>query len=157
MPRRQCRSLHIAVSAASTSTCTSIPMNASQYWRKPKLAINCADSSAVHSVIIDLGSVWSSPGISKIVGVCSFDGGSESVGEPSESNCIWVGEVIRLLSYSSSASESAWYAAPVGKAMAGQLSGPSSYRIQLDGCANPSLASSFSFTIPQLEVLLRLS
>lgn len=46
-----------------------------------------------------------------MVGVCSADGGSESVGEVSESVGRW-GDVMTLRSYSSSASESAWYAVP---------------------------------------------
>ena len=46
-------------------------------------------------------------GFSKVVGVCSVEGGSESVGEAS-SSVGSMGEVMRLRSYSSSASESAW-------------------------------------------------
>jgi hypothetical protein len=62
--------------------------------------------------MIVLGDLLSSPEAPYVVGVCSADGGSESVGDVSESvgSC---GEVMTLLSYSSSASESAWYA--VGK------------------------------------------
>ena len=48
------------------------------------------------------------------VGVGSVEGGSESVGEVS-SSVGRIGEVISVRSYSSSASESAWYA--VGKAI----------------------------------------
>lgn len=60
------------------------------------------------------GDPRSSPKAPYVVGVCSAEGGSESVGEVSESVGSW-GEVITLRSYSSSASESAWYA--VGNAM----------------------------------------
>ena len=48
-----------------------------------------------------------------MVGVCSLEDGSE---EASESVCSIVGEVMTLLSYSSSASESA-YPVPLGKAI----------------------------------------
>lgn len=79
-------------------------MKAWQYCLKFNVETNCAHSSGVHSVIIVLGKPESSPGMSKVVGVCSFEGGSDEV---SESVCSWVGEVMTLLSYSSSASESA--------------------------------------------------
>lgn len=65
-----------------------------------------AHSSTLHSVIIVLGESLSPSGFSKVVGVCSVDGGSESVGEVSSSVGIR-GEVMILRSYSSSASESA--------------------------------------------------
>lgn len=51
-----------------------------------------------------LGKLGSSPELSNVVGVCSFDAGSDDV---SESLCNGIGEVITLRSYSSSASESA--------------------------------------------------
>jgi hypothetical protein len=83
-------------------------MKVSQYCRSPSVAMNCAHSSAVHSVMIERGKVWSSTELPNVVGVCSLEGGSESVGEFSESVCSWVGDVMTLRSYSSSASESAW-------------------------------------------------
>ena len=85
-----------------------VPKNLSQYCDKPKLEIKSAHSSVVHSVIIDRGEFLSvSKCPPKVVGVCSADGGSESVGDDSESFGR-IGEVSTLLSYSSSASESAW-------------------------------------------------
>lgn len=90
-------------------------MNVSQYCCSPRLDIKCTHSSTLHSVIIVLGESLSPSGFSKVVGVCSVDGGSESVGEVSSSVGI-KGEVMILRSYSSSASESAWYA--VGNAIA---------------------------------------
>ena len=84
------------------------PKNLSQYCDNPKLEIKFAHSLAVHSVTIDRGeSLSKSTCPPKVVGVCSADGGSESVGEDSES-LGKIGEVSTLLSYSSSASESAW-------------------------------------------------
>ena len=71
------------------------------------------------------GSAWP-----KVVGVCSVEGGSESVGEVS-SSVGSIGEVKMLRSYSSSASESAWYGG--GNAMAG------SCHLML-WCAHESLA-----------------
>lgn len=69
---------------------------------------NFAHSSAVHSVIIVRGEDLSPSGNSKVVGVCSVDGGPESVGEVS-SSVAGIGEVKRLRSYSSSASASESY------------------------------------------------
>lgn len=59
--------------------------------------------------MIVLGELRSSPEFPYAVGVCSTEGGSESEGEISESGGSR-GEATRLRSYSSSASESAWYA-----------------------------------------------
>ena len=83
-----------------------IPLKASLYCFIPSDEMNCADSSAVHSVMIVFGRRWSSPELPN-VGVCSFERGSESVGECSESVLGNIGEATTLLSYSSSASESA--------------------------------------------------
>lgn len=65
-------------------------------------------SSAVQSEIIDRGVRGPSLDWPNLVGVGSEDGISESVGDPSESVCR-CGDVMTLRSYSSSASESAWY------------------------------------------------
>lgn len=67
--------------------------------------MNFAHSSVVHSVMMVRGEFLSRSGSSKVVGVCSVDGGSESVGEVS-SSVGSMGEVMRLRSYSSSASDS---------------------------------------------------
>ena len=56
-------------------------MKASQYGRRFRLAMNWAQSSGVHSVITVLGRLGSSPGLSKVVGVCSLEGGSDDVSE----------------------------------------------------------------------------
>lgn len=81
-----------------------VPMKAWQYCRRFKLDTNSAQSSGLHSVMMVRGRLGSSPAWPKVVGVCSLDWGSEEV---SESVCNCVGEVMTLLSYSSSASESA--------------------------------------------------
>ena len=92
-------------------------MKASQYCLRLKLATNCAQSSGAHSVIIVRGRFCSSPGRSKVVGVCSLEGASEEVSESVICSC--VGEATTLRSYSSSASESAWYGVPLGNAIGG--------------------------------------
>lgn len=82
------------------------PRKCLQYCGNPKLETKSAHSSVVHSVMIVLGELLSASRFPKVVGVCSAEGGSESVGEVSESvgKC---GDVMTLRSYSSSASESA--------------------------------------------------
>lgn len=79
-------------------------MKNSAYCLKPRLTTNCAHSSEVQADIMVLGRSPASKDGSK-VGVCSGGGGSEEV---SESVCDRSGEVIMLLSNSSSASESSW-------------------------------------------------
>ena len=81
------------------------PKKCLQYCGNPRLETKSAHSSVVQSVMSVLGEFLSASRLPNVVGVCSAEGGSESVGEVSESvaKC---GEVMTLRSYSSSASES---------------------------------------------------
>jgi hypothetical protein len=82
-----------------------LPMNVSAYCSKPKPDMKSAHCSAVHTVMRPVGEPLLSLECVKVVGVCSVEGGPESVGELSKSGGR-VGEVMTLRSYSSSASES---------------------------------------------------
>lgn len=75
-----------------------LPRKISRYWRKLRDARKLAQSCAFHSVMAVSGRLVSSIMCWAKVGVSSAEGGSESIGEASESVFRW-GEV-----YSSSAS-----------------------------------------------------
>jgi len=86
---------------------TVLPVNFSRYCGSPgpKLETKSAHCAVVHSNNKLPGESLSVSDFPN-VGVGSVDGGSDSVGEVSSS--VWsIGEVMTLLSYSSSASESA--------------------------------------------------
>lgn len=89
------------------SNCQNVysPTKESAYCGRPNDEMKSAHCSALHSVIRPLGEALSLPECENVVGVCSVDNDSESVGEDSKSGGR-VGEVITLRSYSSSASES---------------------------------------------------
>lgn len=92
----------------NTNSIATLPVKSDRYCRSPRLATKSAHSSAVHSVMIVRGGTYSSRSCPYVVGVCSVDRESVSVGEASESvgSC---GDAATLRSYSSSASESSWY------------------------------------------------
>ena len=77
---------HLDVSiACSLSITPHAPRKSLQYCDSPRLETKSAHSSVVHSVMMVRGELLSASKFPKVVGVCSADGGSESVGEVSES------------------------------------------------------------------------
>ena len=83
-----------------------IPVNFSVYCGRPNFDKYSTHCFVVHSSIETPGEILSKSWWPNVVGVGSVEGGSESVGEVSSSVGM-IGEVRRLRSYSSSASESA--------------------------------------------------
>ena len=94
------------VAVREDGSVANVPKKLEQYCGRPRPLMKPAHSSAVHSVMMVRGEEESPSMCPKVVGVFSVEGGSDSVWEVS-SSVATVGEVIKLRSYSSSASESA--------------------------------------------------